>query len=514
MNKSQLRRLALDHAQGEIAFDDYVREREELIDAISTSKMAIERETPKPIAEPGEQLVDSNAETLALPPASARSLSPVFVGVGVVVVLGIAWLLLSSSEEPPLVTPPAPAPVVTVPTKPPAEVLVAAFVAENNWNESSTQEFLQRWRALPDNDRVVARSAPWFNRLVTALRQEINARHALAGLTGGGADRVEGIRLVSFARSLELNSQFPDFGDSDTSASDDTSDSTGEAVQDTTSQTVASFANVSANAASAIGTGANDSATNAVATPAEAPAAIAAASPSEQAPTAIVPTNIDSPDSAPEPIADKNLPALAPATARAQDKTIVDWFAEWPDDQVTLQLHVVSSLGETERMIAQHPGIDLRVLESRKNDGSALYRIVHGLFADAARAKQSYADLPAEVRKGQDFALVKSVQALREAGAHGHYGHLQRQFTVQLFVLASRDNADKVVARYPNLPLWQHQVQGSSVTNKHRVLFGYYASAEEARTAAKKLPSALLREADSTPVVKRADNPDSAAVSR
>lgn len=506
MNRSQLRRLALDHAQGEIQFEDYTRERKELIDAIAADKMAIEREVPKllPVARrPADEPDPTTAETVQPqpPPIKPRPhLSPVYVGVGAVIISGIAWAVLSGSDpEPPprVVAEPvvAPQPTISAP-----EQLVTGFIINNNWNRSSTNKFLGDWIILSDGDRSDARTSPWFHPFSSAMRQEINARHALAGLIGGDADRLEGMRLIEFARALGLSEKFPSFGgDADGQANaNGTQASTSE-------QPTASFANVSTQATTSAANAGTEDSDNAA-------TEIRTDEPVQTTPAQTASNNDGSANStalAPQPDA-----ASTPqeATASSAPLTDVDWFSVWRNEQLTLQLHVVSRIDEIERLIASHPDVDLRVLEISDPNGSMVYRVVHGLYNSGAAARDAFKVLPTAIRAGQDFALAKSVGELKALGARGHYSHLSRQFTVQLFVFGSSENAKKLVARYPKLPLRVHR--GQSANRKYRVLHGYYASADQARSAARQLPSALLQDAKSTPVVKRVDNPDGAAISR
>ena len=65
MQKSQLRRLALDHARGELSHDDYVRERSELIDAIAGGNLAIEREVPRPASSTAVETIASKPTLVA-----------------------------------------------------------------------------------------------------------------------------------------------------------------------------------------------------------------------------------------------------------------------------------------------------------------------------------------------------------------------------------------------------------------------------------------------------------------
>ncbi len=65
-------------------------------------------------------------------------------------------------------------------------------------------------------------------------------------------------------------------------------------------------------------------------------------------------------------------------------------------------------------------------------------------------------------------------------------------YTLQIFASSSRENVDRLVARYPALDL---RVQVSDAeTTRYRVLFGRFDSPEAGRQASAKLPAALLEE--------------------
>ena len=65
-------------------------------------------------------------------------------------------------------------------------------------------------------------------------------------------------------------------------------------------------------------------------------------------------------------------------------------------------------------------------------------------------------------------------------------------YTLQIFASSSRENVDRLVARYPALDL-RVQVRDAETT-RYRVLFGRFDSPEAGREASAKLPAALLEE--------------------
>ena len=498
MEKSQLRQLALDHAQGDIAFDDYVRERGELIDAVMAGRLAIDR-LPTEAARAPTETRESSAPTMRIETPAPQGLSPVYVGVGVaiVVVIGAAMALLWSDEPPPA-APTIAAPVVPPKPleKPPAELLVTTFVAENNWNESSTGQFVARWQALTPTQRSEARGAPWFRDLTTGLRQEINARHALASLPGGGADRIDGLRLVQFARDLELDGQYPDFGENDQSSA------ALPATTDVVNSEPDDGQPAATNAAVSASTPVDSSST------AQAPESSVTTTGGTSASSGPVTVEENPQRVASTPTPARNVGAVAGGSEA--------WFNALPASHHTLQLFVVTNLEKVQKLQATHSDVPLHYLESPASEGRTIYYVVHGDFASPDRAKAAFAKLPAELRKDQEFALVKSVAELRERIAaqpaqSALASNSSAAYTLQLFVFGERDNADKLLQQFPGLPLWVH---ASNVTpQEYRVLLGRYSDAELARSARLNLPNALTSKAG-VPVVKRVADPSGPGISR
>ena len=224
MDKSQLRRLAIDYAQGHLDHEGYVRERTELIDAIVSGRMPIERETPR---QPKSTLLEEDSDAVEdivqfEPGKAPRRLSPLHISIGGVLIALLAMFLFTVDDEPETVLTTDPPKGLLTPVDPPpasqARELVDDFVAANSWGTESLHAFSEAWQSLSESERNDAKAAPWFRPLTTALKQEINAQRAIAGLDDSESTRAKGRRLVSFAKSLGLVGPFPSF-ESDNAAS-------------------------------------------------------------------------------------------------------------------------------------------------------------------------------------------------------------------------------------------------------------------------------------------------------
>ena len=72
-------------------------------------------------------------------------------------------------------------------------------------------------------------------------------------------------------------------------------------------------------------------------------------------------------------------------------------------------------------------------------------------------------------------------------------------YTLQLFASESRENVDRLVARYGDLDLRVHTSPGAAT--KYRVLYGRFDTREAARAASQNLPKAIIEEVG-TPLLR------------
>lgn len=471
MQKSQLRRLALDHARGELSHDDYVRERSELIDAIAGGNLAIEREVPRPASSTAVETIASKPTLVAEATPQQGGGSLVYIVIGAIVlatVVYLIWPIIDSPSTPIVDRTPEKAKVPAPPAIPASQRLVQNFVDENNWNESSTTSFREQWQALSETERNEARVAPWFLTLTTALRQEINARRALAGLSGGEADRVEGQRLVAFAGALGIEGTFPSF------AKPVSADGL------TTTAITADLAQGEAN-----GDASNTDPPIATAPPAPAPES------TPQPTSGPKPTSTASPGSS---------ETTKTSTRDNLTKTDADWLTQQPSSDYTLQLFVVRDLSEIRKLAARHTDANLHVVRTGDT-----YRLLQGRYKSVAEAKAAHATLPVGLRLDQPDIIVRTLADLRAMDASEI---VSRPYTLQLFVFSDSNNADKLVSEFEEVGL---RAVLTEPDGKHRVLWGAFASVRAAREAGTTLPGKLLAKVG-TPVVKRITDPAGAAV--
>ena len=259
-------------------------------------------------------------------------------------------------------------------------------------------------------------------------------------------------------RTLELDGQYPDFGEDEPSHATQTvtAGSVSAEKRDTAPAFTASELSTSKSTVQA--------ATNTL--PAKPKRAIATA------PVAVV-INAQTQTATPAK------PEATPATTSAATSSITSseaWFEALPASHHTLQLFVVSNLAKVQKLQTEHPEVALHSLKSPASDGRTIYYVVHGNFADTERAKLAFAKLPATLRKNQKFTLIKTAAALRNRIAAALASGDSTAYTLQLFVFGQRDNAEKLLQQFPDLPLWVH---ASGVSpQEYRVLLGHYGDAE------------------------------------
>ena len=200
----------------------------------------------------------------------------------------------------------------------------------------------------------------------------------------------------------------------------------------------------------------------------------------------------------PEPFAPQR-----PRVVPEEQKTALtgsQWLAAQRDDDFTLQLFAVEHLDRLDNFTAAYPHIALRLLttEGRK----PRFRLVHGSFANEEQARLAHQALPLELRGQGQKPFIRRISDLRaelRAGASKNpvsntvpAPAPATAYTLQVFASESRENVDRLVARYPSLDLRIHFSDGDAT--HYRVLYGRFDSPQAAREASAKLPTAMLEE--------------------
>jgi hypothetical protein len=401
MNRSQLRRLARDYATGRLEYDEYVRERGELIDGIVSGETAIESSAESTAEFAPTQSLDQRIRGTPLP-----------LIIGACVAIAIIWAFLApTGTVPPEESAQSAGEQVSGTRVSAARALVEEFLTTRDWSGESLAAFRDSWNALTPNEQVEARAEPWFRRLAEALAEEINAHKALAEFDGSGLSTTTGKRLAAFGEFLGIDAQMP---------------------------------------------------------------------------RASIPE-----------------PQPTPPTGEAKLLTASQWLAAQVDADYTLQLLAVNHLDRLERLIASHPDVLLHVLTFEGREPR--YRMIHGAYASEEQARVAYQALPAELRGESRDPFVRRIGALREELRSAPTPTAQPMtdtppvYTLQLFASTSKENIDRLVARYHGLELRVHTSDGE--TTRYRVLYGEFDSPEAAQAASAKLPTTMLEEVG-TPLLR------------
>lgn len=363
MHKSQLRKLAQQYARAELEEAEYRRLRIELIDSIVDERIPIVREPPpKPVPPP-------SAPPREDPEPVRRSLAPIYVVVGVVVIGLVAWFGFASKPEPPRSV--STVGQSTVARSPgPGERLIEEFLTQIQWSEARLSGFKTGWSALSELERAQARDSSAYQKLSTAIGQEISAQQALAQLDGSGENRPAVERAHGFGRYLGMEDSLPKLAPASAST---------EAAQ--VSESVSTYAE-----------------------PEPIPEALASVE--TQSEEAVLPADAIA-EGQPEPAI--NSGATAATTMSLHGK----WLSAQQRDHYSLQLFVMNSDENVESLLNRYPDLNLKVHLS--SNQSSRFRILYGVFETEADAHRAFQTLPADITKDVANPVARSIATLQDS---------------------------------------------------------------------------------------------------
>jgi len=378
MDKSQLRLLARDFANGDIAFADYRRQREELIDDIVAGALEIER-TPTPAAPPAPEPVPPPAQSSSTS-SGPLSLQSILVGL---LVLGLAvWLMYPTKREAPQfasIQPPEQTKTREAPG--PGERIVAEFLRANAWGEYDLDQFLAAWVALTATERSEARQAGDVQRLGDALIREMKAIQAVYDLSPSTEKEKSLETLTLLAAALDVK------------------------ISRVRTQAVEPIleSQVSPAPLETVASSIKATAIDQLMVPATADPLVESVEPAQ--PEMVT----DAQDALPlEDLTDENVTLTVVENSRAAT-------SRWkPLDDVagyTLQLFALSNTENVSKVLRTYPTLDLRVLTLAA--GNARHRIVFGSFPAQAGAAAAYLELPTALTRDQPAPIIKSIEELR-----------------------------------------------------------------------------------------------------
>ncbi|HSS65825.1 MAG TPA: SPOR domain-containing protein [Gammaproteobacteria bacterium] len=455
MNKSQLRKLAREHALGNLDEGEYLHRRRTLIDDIVGGKVAIVREVPPP--PPPAYSEDPTTKVSIAGGDRARRVLPAALLIGIVIVAGIIWMLIpGGGQQSGNVDQPVHAPPVSR-----ARSLIDDFVSEKDFSAFSIASFKESWSHLTYAEKREAYSAHWFDSLINLISDEIKAQNALAGSEETANAAEMGRRLSEFASFLGISEYVTQFK----------------------------------------GVPAQPTATVAASDPDPGIEASATVSDSEVRRPEPFPAAADASGTDPGTKA-ATVDAITPGDPAAfqthgrKDETLspmpdAEWLDAQPAGAYTLQLFAVSRLDEIQSLIVANPDVDLQLLVNVRNEPR--YRVVYGVFDSEDAARVAYAELPESIRRAQPVPLVRSIGSLRdEVGNADQVAAVSAsKYTLQVFSTDSADSARRLQADFPALEL--SLLETTNPYSRYRVLYGIFDSEEMARKAAGGLPRELLQ---------------------
>jgi septal ring-binding cell division protein DamX len=462
MNKSQVRLLAAEMANGQIPSGEYRARRRELIDHIVAGTETINRAEPiahASVAEDDEEKTTLNqrskSDTSPTTPAKRFALPlPMLLVAGAVLSVALLLVLLWPDDAPQPVATLAPPSVPQAEKISPSRALAESFVARRDFSADAIATFSHDWQQIDTAERDRAHSELWFSSLIRALRDEVKTQKALASLAGGHDALERAKAAFALGEFLGVSDRLPRI----------------------------------------------DNISTASATPAEVPTA--AAMRKDPAPPAAIP---------PDPQGESTVPAqsLTAAVPQLGATTLTgrQWLAAQEDGRLTLQIFAVNNLDQVEQLITTHPSLSVHVLAT---EGAVpRYRVFHGVFADEASARQAYASLPVGITKASHGAIVKSFSVVRDdlrsqtvpptAAATSAQSDTDT-YALQIFATGNRDSAQALVQAFPALKLQLRELSGDATP--YRVVYGDYSSAAQARSAAAVLPQGLLTRIGGAPLPK------------
>ena len=462
MDKSQLRKLTQEFANGELDGDKFRRTRAKLIDDIAEGRVVIVREPAQiPIARP-QPAPAPTPTTHPLPP----TIKPVYVVVGLLVLGALIWVVYPNKPERPYqpATTTEIAEPVEVKAPGPGERLVGEFLQSNRWDPADLTEFATAWSVLTEIEREETKSSGDLDRLFQAIVRELNAQQALAALDDSGAAYEASIRIHELGSTLGMTDRLPELNPAKIPATANTIES------ETTTQV-------------------------------NGPGQVEGV----EVTTKVEPL----PELSALPITETE--SEIATEFQAHDQTPAQSLESDAERGFTIQLFALSNLDNVKAVLADHDGVDLRVV-SLPNE-AAPHRILYGVYPTPFGAETAYAKLPASLTQGRAKPVIKSIQTLPavptgvgsrtidQLGKSQQWLGAQRrdQFTLQLFAMNADDSVQKLLEKHPNLNLEVHY--SNHPLSRFRILYGAYESPEEALQAFQRLPSNLTT-GSGNPVVK------------
>lgn len=191
---SQLRELARQYSAGQMARDDYRKQRTVLLGEIGAGRTTIayrEITPPKPAAP--TVVIDIGDDELEV-----RHVPIILGAILVVVALGAGSFFYVRQQTA------VPAPVRNVAPQDPAVQAAEEFLRSQDWSSAGMSALEARLAAMAPEQLAAARADAVFSQLQRELRARIEDQKALASVDRSGKAEAEILRLRGFAERVGL----------------------------------------------------------------------------------------------------------------------------------------------------------------------------------------------------------------------------------------------------------------------------------------------------------------------
>jgi len=190
MKSSQVRDLARRYSTGKLSQESYRSQRRSLIDSITGDQVQLAYRQDERVAA-------------ARPRFNTKFLGLVMVAIVVAGICVVLFLRHGKGEGGAQAATTQAATAAPAPPPAPGPDLVRSFVETDDWSDMSVQNFERHWQSIGADEQAKAKDSPVYSRLVSAVRQQIDAEKAVAG--SDSANDAHLMELQKLAKTLGIS---------------------------------------------------------------------------------------------------------------------------------------------------------------------------------------------------------------------------------------------------------------------------------------------------------------------
>ncbi|MFQ5660578.1 MAG: hypothetical protein ACE5GZ_09130 [Gammaproteobacteria bacterium] len=221
MKQTTLRSLAKSFAKGEIDKERYRHARTELINGILSGEIPLPvNDYPALVKPPKEESLEVTerrpekkkrapivTDSEPQPPSHSLNILWLLGGAIAITAILIAALLLTGHKTAPgnnVNSTAIPAADSLLKQTTAAQTLIQVFLNDNNWDETSLNEFLLKWRELSEEQMEAVKNSVELIQLSNAIHKQLLEERALSGLAGADGAMSKQQQLLAFAKQLGI----------------------------------------------------------------------------------------------------------------------------------------------------------------------------------------------------------------------------------------------------------------------------------------------------------------------